>query len=115
MGAKDIAKEIGAPQNYLGKLLQQLATEGVLKSTKGRGGGFSLARKPEDISLLHVLDPIARISQKADCFFGWKKCSNANPCAFHHKWKPLREQFADLLEHTTIDEILDGKIIESVF
>jgi DNA-binding IscR family transcriptional regulator len=41
-----VAQEIGAPQNYLGKLLQTLAHEGLVQSQKGLGGGFCLARGP---------------------------------------------------------------------
>ena len=43
-GAGRIAQEISAPQNYLGKLLQSLADEGLVESQKGLGGGFRLAR-----------------------------------------------------------------------
>ncbi len=112
MGAKAIAQEIRAPQNYLGKLLQQLAAAGILNSARGHGGGFSLARKANKITLLDVLDPLQHISDKPECFFGWKKCSDSNPCAFHEQWKPQRKRIAELLTDTTIDDILDGKIIE---
>ena len=57
-GAARIAQEIGAPQNYLGKLLKALAEEGLVESQKGLGGGFRLARNPQEISLLDVIEPI---------------------------------------------------------
>ena len=50
-GAADIANEIGAPKNYLGKLLKSLAGNGMLISQKGFNGGFRLAKDADDISL----------------------------------------------------------------
>jgi Rrf2 family protein len=112
MGAAAIAQEIKAPQNYLGKLLQTLANEGLLESQKGHGGGFSLARVPKKISLYDVLDPIERLSDRPECFFGWKKCSDKHPCAMHEKWTPRRDAFYELLKSTTIDEVTTGEIFE---
>ena len=56
-GAASIAQRIGAPQNYLGKLLQLLALSDLVYSQKGKGGGFQLARKAEDISSLISWNP----------------------------------------------------------
>src|SRR5262245_28197047 len=69
-GAARIAKEIGAPQNYLGKLLQALAREGLVESQKGLGGGFRLARTPRRISLLDVVEPIEHVSRWSGCILG---------------------------------------------
>ena len=111
-GAKAIAEEIKAPANYLGKLLQQLANEGLLTSTKGRGGGFSLARPASEITLFDILDPIQHLSRERQCILGWKKCSNTKPCAMHHSYAPIREQMEVLYQDTTIADVLSGAIIE---
>jgi Rrf2 family protein len=52
-GAAWVAQEIGAPQNYLGQLLQTLAHEGLVQSQKGLGGGFCLARGPMHYPVRH--------------------------------------------------------------
>jgi Rrf2 family protein len=112
LGAKQIASQINAPRNYLGKLLQNLAAEGLLESTKGHGGGFSLSKPPHKISLFEVLDPIEKMSKQPDCFLGWKKCADSRPCAFHHQWKPLREARIKMLKTTTLADIVQGEFIE---
>ncbi len=112
LGAKAIAEEIKAPANYLGKLLQQLAHEGLLKSSKGRGGGFALAVPAKSICLYDVLDPIQHLSSKRDCILGWKVCSNKKPCAVHNTYAPIREQLTQLYRGTTIADVLEGAIIE---
>jgi len=85
-GAGEVAQRIGAPRNYLGKLLKTLADSGLLASQKGKGGGFRLARHPGEISLFEVMDPIERVSRWSGCFLGQRQCSEDAPCAVHPQW-----------------------------
>jgi Rrf2 family iron-sulfur cluster assembly transcriptional regulator len=105
-GAAHIARQIGAPRNYLGKLLQALAEEGLVESQKGLGGGFRLARDAKDISLLDVIEPIEHVSRWSGCILGWPECSEVNPCAVHDRWKAVRDAYLRLLRRTTIAELL---------
>src|SRR5262249_48566567 len=75
-GAAHVAKEIGAPQNYLAKLLQILAREGLLESQKGLHGGFRLARDPRKITLLDVVEPIEQVTRWSGCILGHSECSD---------------------------------------
>lgn len=62
--AADISKATKVPQSYLSKVLLDLVTGGIVLSQRGPNGGFSLAREPEAISVLDVVnavDPIRRI------------------------------------------------------
>ena len=85
-GAVSLAKEIDAPSNYLGKLLQSMAREGLVQSRKGARGGFRLARDPEKISLRDVLEPIDHVSRWNGCFLGLPVCSDDAPCGVHERW-----------------------------
>ncbi len=105
-GAARIAHEIGAPQNYLGKLLKALAEEGLVESQKGLGGGFRLARDASDIVLLDVIDSIEHISRWSGCILGRPECSEVHPCALHERWKTVREAYRRMLEQTTIAELV---------
>ena len=61
-----IAGRTQVPRDYLAKVLQQLAKAGIVRSQRGLGGGFVLARTPDRISILEVLnavDPIRRIER----------------------------------------------------
>jgi Rrf2 family protein len=105
-GAAHIAKEIGAPQNYLGKLLKALAEEGLAESQKGLGGGFRLARDARKISLLDVIEPIEHISRWSGCILGRPECSEVNPCAIHDRWKAVRDAYLRMLQRTTLAELV---------
>lgn len=105
-GAVSIAERIGAPRNYLGKLLQQLSRDGLLQSQKGLGGGFRLARRPEDIALMDIVEPIEQVSRWNGCILGRAQCSDEHPCQIHHLWKGVKQAYLTLLESTTLADLV---------
>jgi Rrf2 family protein len=105
-GATVIAERIGAPPNYLGKLLRGMVREGLVDSQKGPGGGFRLARGAGRIRLLDVLESIEQISRWNGCFLGRPDCSEDTPCAVHSRWKSLRDEYLEMLAQTTIADLV---------
>jgi Rrf2 family protein len=110
-GASDLAKVIGAPPNYLGKLLQALSREGLLVSQKGMGGGFRLARAPKKITLWEIVNSIDPLERWSGCLLGRKSCTDDNPCVVHEQWKSIREQYLQLLKQTTVAEVAHHDLI----
>src|SRR6185436_290877 len=55
---RDLAKELGVPADSLLKVMQQLVRSGLLLSSRGRAGGFRLAQRPENITLLNVVEAV---------------------------------------------------------
>lgn len=104
-GAADIARQISAPRNYLGKLLKRLAEAGLLESQKGKGGGFRLARDPHTITLYDVIEPIEHVSRWQACFLGRAECSDLAPCAVHQRWGRVRDQYLEFLRETTLADL----------
>lgn len=104
-GASQIAEAVGAPPNYLGKLLKQLAAGGLLDSQKGYGGGFRLAKDADSISLYDIVEPIEKVSKWNACFLGRARCSGDGACAVHSSWSKIREDYLKFLKDTTIAQI----------
>ncbi len=105
-GAAFIADSIGAPPNYLGKLLQTLSREGLVESKKGLGGGFNLAQPPEAITLMDVVDPIDQVARWSECLLGMAECSPENGCVVHDRWGPLRDGYLALLQEISIADLV---------
>ena len=105
-GTATLAERIGAPQNYLGKLLQTLARAGVVQSQKGLGGGFRLAKAPEQIRLFDIVDPIDHLSRWTGCLMGGPSCSQETACAMHDKWAEARGAYLGMLETSTVRDVL---------
>ena len=104
-GAPQIAREVGAPANYLGKLLKQLAAAGLLESQKGYGGGFRLAIPAKKITLFQIIEPFDKISRWNGCFWRREKCSEKTPCAVHRKYSVIREAYLNFLKTTTVQDL----------
>lgn len=101
VGAAAIAAETGAPQNYLSKLLQQYCQSGLLESQRGAGGGVRLAKPAGKITLLQIVEPVERLSQRRNCFMG-ELCCGELPCAYHESWLKLHSDFVGFLESVTL-------------
>lgn len=53
-----LASEGNMPERFLLQILRNLVTHGILRSTRGVDGGYTLTRAPEDVSLLEVIEAI---------------------------------------------------------
>jgi Rrf2 family protein len=105
-GAADVADRIGAPPNYLSKVLKTLARAGVVRSQRGLGGGFCLARPAKAVSLLDVVEPLEHVSRWTGCILGRPECSDVDPCPIHDRWKAVRGQYLRMLGSTTIADLV---------
>jgi Rrf2 family protein len=106
VGAGRLAGVLGIPQNYLSKTLHQLARAGVLESTRGKLGGFRLARPAERISLLDVVQPFDDLTGRRTCLMGRAVCSDHNACAVHERWKLVAERTAEFFRDTTVGDLV---------
>ncbi len=120
IGIKEISKELEIPTPFLGKILQQLAKNKLLSSTKGPNGGFVLAKPASEITLLNIIEIIDGLDLFNDCLIGMRSCSanahNDVQCPIHHKYLPISNKIYELFDNENIqmlaDEIRasDGKI-----
>lgn len=91
------------PRHFVAKIFQDLVRKGLLTSAKGRGGGFALARKPDQISLYDIVEVIDGIENLNACVVGMHRCDDHQPCPQHDEWKPIRNQLKEYLVRTTLD------------
>ena len=101
------------PRHFVAKIFQDLVRKGLLTSAKGRGGGFALAKKPEQITLFEIVDVIDGTEQLNDCVVGMTRCDDHQPCPQHDQWKTIRQSLRDYLQQTdlaTMSSTLSQKI-----
>ena len=105
------AQQIGAatqvPVGYLSKVLQRLSAMDLITSQRGLGGGFKLARSPEEITIYEVLqavDPLPRIRR---CPLGLAAHS-ANLCPLHKRLDDAMAQVEQAFSASTLAEMVDG-------
>ena len=110
----EIAEALAAPKNYLSKILHQLAQAGVLRSSRGKQGGFMLATPPGRLTLLRIVHEFDQIPAKRDCLLGRSRCSDRTACAAHWRWKELSERIAEFFRETTVADLLAGTALPTV-
>ncbi len=102
---KQIAAEEEIPAHFLAKILQQLARKGMLRSSKGPTGGFSLRVPPGEIRLLDIVEALDGLSEYEKCASGLAECNDDMPCPLHDSWKALRSRIMDYLGRNTIADL----------
>jgi Rrf2 family transcriptional regulator, iron-sulfur cluster assembly transcription factor len=105
-GADTVARAIGVPRNYLGKVLRTLAQSGVLDSVRGPRGGFRLAVEPDALTLVEVVGPFQRLPTRNVCLLGNRRCDPSNPCGAHRQWQETADRVTGFFRLTTIASLL---------
>jgi Rrf2 family protein len=105
VSADEISKVLKIPREFVSKILQSLRDSGLISSSKGKSGGFSLAKDASRIKLIDVVAAIDGLDMFDSCVLGFPECSPTYPCPVHNTWGPLRTQAYDMLTSETIDKL----------
>lgn len=107
----EIAQREKIPRKFLERILLDLKKRGVLQSRMGKGGGYKLARQPEQITVSEIvritdgpLAPVPCVSQTA-----YAKCTDCNDealCSIRVVMKEVRDEIARILDHTSLADML---------
>jgi Rrf2 family transcriptional regulator, iron-sulfur cluster assembly transcription factor len=93
------------PRDFLAKIFQKLVRAGILRSAKGRGGGFALARPGHEITLMHIVEAMEGPQVFDRCVVGLAVCNDSMPCPQHDLYKPIRQRLRDYLVTTTVADL----------
>ena len=105
VSAKEISKVLKIPREFVSKILQSLRESGLILSSKGKSGGFTLAKDPSRVKLLDVVAAIDGLDMFDNCVLGFPECTPTHPCPVHDTWGTLRTQAYDMLNSETIDKL----------
>jgi Rrf2 family transcriptional regulator, iron-sulfur cluster assembly transcription factor len=102
---RQIAEESDIPAHFLAKILQQLARQGFLRSSKGPTGGFALRYPSSEITLLQIVESIDGLGDYQRCIGGMMECNDQMRCGMHDSWKALRSRIIEYLEGTSVEAL----------
>ena len=105
VSAEEISKVLKIPREFISKILQSLKDSGLINSSKGKSGGFSLAKSSSRIKLIDIVAAIDGLELFDNCVLGFPECSPTHPCPVHDTWGTLRTQAYDMLNSETIDKL----------
>lgn len=108
----DLADREGIPKKFLEYILLQLKNAGLLQSRKGKGGGYSLAKPPGEISVgraVRILEgplaPVPCVSVMA--YQKCPECQDEHSCGIRLVMKDVRDAIAKVLDNTSLQEMLE--------
>jgi Rrf2 family iron-sulfur cluster assembly transcriptional regulator len=101
----DLVAGTGLPRDFVAKIFQKLVRAGILRSAKGRGGGFALAKAQHEVTLLDIVQAVEGPQLLDACVVGLEKCNDSMPCAQHDLYKPIRQRLKDYLTTTTLADL----------
>jgi Rrf2 family protein len=108
---EEVARAEKIPHKFLEAILLELKREGILRSKKGKGGGYSLALPADTVTLGRVvrlidgpLAPVRCVSQTA--YAVCADCPDEKTCHTRLIMKDVRDAIANVLDGTTLDDII---------
>lgn len=107
----EIAERGNIPKRFLELILLELKNHGVLRSKKGKGGGYVLSKSPEQISVGHVIrmieGPLALLPcASKTAYERCQDCPDEKTCGVRLLMKRVRDQTAAILDSTTFYDML---------
>ena len=106
ISADQLVKSLEMPRPFLRKILQALNKEGLLNSSKGKGGGFTLTVSPEEITLVDVMKIFQGPVRLNECKFKKSDCPYIDDCFLKKKIDEIEKEVIAKLKAITIESII---------
>jgi len=110
VATRQLSKEEDISYQYAAKIMQMLHGAGLVKSTMGPRGGFSLARAPEEVSLLDIVKAVQGRVSLNDCFLEVDSCPRRPQCTISAKIAGLQEYIERFLDGITLQDFVDDSM-----
>lgn len=102
---EEIAERTRVPRAYLSKVLQSLRKGGIVHSQRGVGGGMTLAKSPEELTILEVVNAVEPIQRIRTCPLGLAS-HGVHLCPLHHRLDAALAMVEAAFAKTTLAEVL---------
>lgn len=107
-----ISEKTLVPVNYLEQILLQLKRNGYVQSKRGVNGGYKLSRSPNEIIIGEVIRNLEGPLAPMGCvsITSYESCPLEGSCLLKPLWALVRDKVAELLDHTTLSDLLKGDV-----
>lgn len=113
VSVSDIAARQGISQAYLEQLFTRLRRHDLVRSVRGPGGGYELARAAGAISVADIIDSVAESVDATRCG-GSGDCQDGLTCLTHELWSDLSVQIHEFLAQITLAGLVERREITAV-
>lgn len=104
---KDVAQRQDISLRYLEHIITPLVTAGIVRSTRGAKGGVFLAKSPEKVRLIEVIQLLEGSTAPVECVDSPDRCSRSRTCAARDIWGEVKIAIDRILETTTLQDLVE--------
>lgn len=107
---RELARRNDVPKKFLEQIMLDLKSRNWVNSTAGARGGYSLAKKPSEITMGEVVRHFDGILAPIECVSvtGYKRCSQESVCRFRRVFFDARNYVAGIMDRATLGEVAKG-------
>ncbi len=103
--AREIAASMDIPLGFLKRVLAEMVSQGLLRSTAGPKGGYWLTQSPEAITLLDIIEPTEHLLSPTRCILRGGPCDWSDSCPIHDTGCLAQKAVADSLVTANLDQL----------
>lgn len=104
---EEVSREERIPKSFAAKIFQSLAKAGLVKSNRGSGGGFTLLKTPDDVTVLEVIEAIeGKIAMQRCLSPDEPKCEHHGGCALCGLFEQAQDRVKDVFSRTTLADLM---------
>ncbi|HIE07870.1 MAG TPA: Rrf2 family transcriptional regulator [Desulfarculaceae bacterium] len=101
----EVAREMDVPVGFLARIFQSLSRAGIVISHRGKKGGYSMARKPVDVTLCNVIEAVEGDIKLNLCLDGYNACDRMGFCAIRKELATVQEDLIASLQKTNFADL----------
>jgi len=109
---KDIARRQEISERYLEHLFLSLKTAGLVKSVRGAHGGFTLAKAPDKIKLMDIINVSEGPLALVDCVVDAGVCPRSSFCVTRDLWRELQSVMGEVLVSQTLQDLIERQKVK---
>ncbi|AEB12127.1 RrF2 family transcriptional regulator [Marinithermus hydrothermalis] len=106
---KDVAEAQEISQHYLEQIAAALRRAGFIRSVRGAKGGYRLARSPENITALEVVEAMEGSLAPVSCLEDPESCWQVGHCSTENLWKRVDAAMREVLGKTTLRDLIEER------
>ena len=104
LSVREMSRVIGVSEAHMAKVFQRLSKGGLVRSSRGPGGGFELSRDPSEISLYDVYRLVEGEPSLSPCLLGCERCP-FDACLFGGLLGRMKSDFVGYLRNTRLSDL----------
>ena len=103
-----LSEQFGIPYKFLGRLMTQLKSAGMVEAIRGKNGGYRIAQPLDQIHMADIVDLVEGMEHYDRCILGFDSCDDENPCAMHSSWSEHKEGILRMMNEVNLAQMIES-------